>query len=239
MKDESKLNLGVIAARGGSKGLPRKNVRLLRGVPLIVYSVKAARESLLLHDFLVSTDDPSIADVARSAGANVPFLRPEELARDESSIWLAVAHAVEFWERTTGRRADAVVLLQATSPFRVAKDIDGAIEHFWHTDADLCVSAAPAHDNPYFNMVEEVPGANGLVQPCTEAMTNGSRRQDVRRVLSVNGAVYVVRPRLLPLENQFKVPRLAAYGMPTSRSIDIDSVEDFEFAEWLLSKRET
>ena len=219
--------------------MPKKNVRLLGGVPLIAYSVKAAQESRLLHDFLVSTDDRSIADIAKSAGANVPFLRPAELARDESSIWLAVAHAVEFWERTTGNQADAVVLLQATSPFRVAMDIDGAIQHFWNTDADLCVSAAPTHDNPYFNMVEEVPGTTGLVQPCTEAMTNGSRRQDARRVLSVNGAVYVVRPALLPLENQFKVARLAAYEMPISRSIDIDSVDDFGFAEWLLSKRET
>ncbi len=239
MKDGSRINLGIIAARGGSKGLPNKNIRLLGGLPLIAYSIKAAHDSCLLHDFLVSTDDPSIAETAKSAGANVPFLRPAELSGDESSIWMAVAHAVDSWERSSGSQVDAAVLLQATSPFRTGMDIDRAVEHFWDTGAELCLTAVAAHDSPYFNMVEEIPGPTRLVQPCTEAMKNGSRRQDARRVLAINGAVYVVKPSLLPLENQFKVARLAAHEMPVSRSIDIDSIDDLEFAEWLLSRRES
>ncbi len=236
--DSSKLNLGIITARGGSKRLPGKNVRPLGGVPLIVRSIRAAKNSRLLDDFIVSTDEPAIADISRSAGANVPFLRPQELATDEISIWLAVSHAAEFWERTTGRTADSVVLLQATSPLRTGEDIDGAIRRFWEMDADLCLSAAVTRDSPYFNMIEEAPGSTGLVQPCSAVMANGSGRKEARPVLVVNGAVYVVRRGLVPLKHQFKVGRLAAYKMPASRSIDIDTIDDFEFAEWLISRTE-
>lgn len=230
------MNLGVIAARGGSKGFPGKNLKVLAGRPLIAHSILAAQQSKLLDDCIVSTDDPAIADVARSAGANVPFLRPSELATDEISIWPAVLHAAEQWEHVRGRKVDAVVLLQATSPLRIAEDIDGCIARFWALGADLCSSAVAAHDSPYFNMVESIDGSLDLVRPCSSLMRDSARRQDAPPVYALNGAVYVARRNVLQsLQNQFRVERYVIYEMPRRRSVDIDGPEDLEFAEWLLS----
>ncbi len=231
------MNLGVIAARGRSKGFPGKNLRLLAGRPLIVHTILAARQSSLLNDCLVSTDDPAIADTARATGANVPFLRPPELATDEIPIWPAVLHATEQWERITGQVADGVVLLQPTSPLRTAEDIDGCIARFWELEADICCSVVASPDSPYFNMVEPVPGDPNLVRPCTSFMLDHSQRQEAPPVYAVNGGVYVIRRSVLQgLLNQFWVQRYVTYEMPRSRSVDIDGPEDLEFAEWLWSR---
>ena len=231
------MNIGVIAARGGSKGFPGKNLRLLAGKPLIVHSILAAQTSRFLNEFLVSTDDPAIAEVARTAGARVPFLRPAELATDEISIWPAVLHAAEQWERMAGRRADAVVLLQPTTPLRTGEDIDACLARFLETDADICVSVTAAHDSPYFNMVEPVPDAEGLFRPCSPVMLDHARRQEAPPVYALNGAVYVIRRSVLAtLENQFRVPRFTVYEMPRVRSVDIDEPEDLALAEWILSR---
>ncbi len=229
--------LGVIPARGGSKGLPGKNLRPLGGVPLIVYTIRAARESRLLADFLVSTDDLRIADVARAAGANVPFLRPMELATDGISLWPVVRHAVEHWEQTDGRPVSAVALLQPTSPLRTGDDIDRCILRFDELDADICATAVAAHENPYFKMVEVIPESPDFIRPCSPFMLKSSRRQDAPRVYALNGAVYVVRRSILStLENQFQVDRFAIFEMPPSRSVDIDSQDGLEFAEWILAR---
>ena len=231
------MNLGVIAARGGSKGFPGKNLRRLAGLPLIVHTILAAQQSRLLEEFLVTTDDPAIADTAREAGAPVPFLRPPDLATDDIPIWPAVLHATEQWEKTAGRVADAVVLLQPTSPLRTAGDIDGCITRFRDSEADICSSVTATHDSPYFNMVEPVPGDPDLVRPCTPLMTDRSRRQEAPPVYAVNGAIYVIRRSVLQsLQNQFRVGRYVAYEMPRTRSVDIDGPDDLEFAEWLLSR---
>jgi len=231
------VNLGVIAARGGSKGFPGKNLRRLAGLPLIVHTILAAQQSRLLEEFLVTTDDPAIADTAREAGAPVPFLRPPDLATDDIPIWPAVLHATEQWEKAAGRVADAVVLLQPTSPLRTAGDIDGCITRFRDSEADICSSVTATHDSPYFNMVEPVPGDPDLVRPCTSLMTDRSRRQDAPPVYAINGAVYVIRRSVLrDLQNQFRVGRYVAYEMPRTRSVDIDGPDDLEFAEWLLSR---
>jgi len=231
------VNLGVIAARGGSKGLPGKNLRPLAGLPLIVHTIRAAQGSHLLHELLVTTDDPAIADTAREAGAAVPFLRPPELATDAIPIWPAVLHATEQWEKLAGHAADAVVLLQPTSPLRTAADIDACIARFWESDADVCSSVVATHDSPYFNMVEPIPGSSDLVQPCTPVMADRSRRQEAPTVYAINGAIYVVRRVVLQgLQNQFRVGRYVAYEMPKERSVDIDGPSDLEFAEWLLAR---
>lgn len=231
------MNLGVIAARGGSKGFPGKNLRRLAGLPLIVHTILAAQQSRLLDAFLVTTDDPAIAAAAREAGAPVPFMRPPELATDNIPIWPAMLHAAEQWEKTAGRTADAVVLLQPTSPLRTAGDIDGCITRFRDSEADICSSVTATHDSPYFNMVEPVPGDPDLVRPCTSLMTDRSRRQEAPPVYAVNGAVYVIKRSVLQdLQNQFRVGRYVAYEMPRARSVDIDGPDDLEFAEWLLSR---
>ncbi len=228
--------LGVITARGGSKGLPGKNLRLLGGLPLITHTIRAARESRLLGELLVSTDDPKIAEVARGAGAKVPFLRPPDLASDEASVWLAVRHAVEYWERIESHPISAVGLLQPTSPLRTGSDIDACILRFRELDADMCATAVVSHDSPYFNMVEIVPGSAPFVRPCSPLMRNSFRRQDSPQVYALNGAVYIVRRSILDtFDNQFQVGRFAIVEMPRSRSVDIDSQEDFELAEWLLA----
>src|SRR3989337_3350204 len=161
--------LGVIPARGGSKGLPGKNLRLVAGVPLIVHTIRAARKSRLLSDFIVSTDDPAIAQVARAEGAKVPFLRPPDLAEDDVSMWPVVRHAVAEWERggEGEEAAEAVALLQATSPLRTAVDIDACIARFLELDAGICVTVFAAHDSPYFNMVEITAESAPYARPCS------------------------------------------------------------------------
>jgi len=216
--------------------LPGKNLLLLDGVPLIIHTIRAAKESRLLDEFLVSTDDVKIAEVARSARANVPFLRPSELAGDETPVWLAVRHAVEHWEGIEAHPISAVVLLQPTSPLRTGSDIDACILRFRELDADMCATAVLTHDNPYFNMVEATPGFFPFVRPCSPLMVNSFRRQDSPQVYALNGAVYVVRRSVLgTFDNQFQVSRFAIVEMPRSRSVDIDSEEDLQLAQWLLA----
>lgn len=230
--------LGVIAARGGSKGFPRKNLQLLAGVPLIVHSIRAAWESALLDDFLVSTDDPAIADVARAADAKVPFIRPAELATDDIAIWPAVRHAAEYWEGVTQQTLEAVALLQPTSPLRTGGDIDACIACFRELNADICATTVLAYDSPYFNMVEMTSSSAPFVRPCSAAMRNHVRRQSAPPVYAMNGAVYVIRRAVLStLENQFCIDRFAISEMPRTRSVDIDSTEDLELAECILSRR--
>lgn len=229
--------LGVVPARGGSKGLPRKNLRVLAGVPLIVHTVRAAQQSVYLSDFLVSTDDAATAEAARAAGAKVPFLRPAELAGDEIGVWPAVRHAVGYWEQTEGQSPETLVLLQPTSPLRTGADIDACISRFRELDADLCATGVRAHDSPYFNMVEPTVASSPFVRPCSPVMLTLDRRQVAPTVYALNGAVYVVRRAALTmLENHSSIERFAIYEMPPSRSVDIDSAEDLELAEWLLAR---
>lgn len=237
-----RVNLGVVVARGGSKRFPGKNLRHLGGRPLITYAVLAAQQSRLLHDFIVSTDDPAIAQVAQAAGAKAPFLRPPELAADDVPIWPVALHATREWEKLTGRPADAVVLLQATSPLRTSDDIDGSIRRFWDLEADVCASVVRSHDSPYFNMVAPCSPASDLVRPLTEEMCGRAYRWDDHPVYALNGAVFVYRPSILDgLTSQFRVGRYVVYPMPRCRSVDIDEPEDLELAEWYMrrSSRQT
>jgi CMP-N-acetylneuraminic acid synthetase len=228
--------VGVIPARGGSKGLPGKNVRMVGGVPLIVHAIRAARAATRLHDVVVTTDDPGIAEIARAAGVDVPELRPAALAGDEISVWPAIRHAVAGWESRAGMPADPVVILQPTSPLRTGADIDACIELWTQRRADICASAVRAHDSPYFNLVEPA-GDSRFVRPCLPSIRS-LNRQDTPPVYALNGAVYVVRRSILEsLENQFAIERFAIYEMPRHRSVDIDSAEDLEFAQWSFARQ--
>lgn len=236
MSSSRKAVLGVIPARGGSKGLPRKNIRSLRGLPLIAYTIRAAQESRLLTALVVSTDDAAIARAAREHGAEVPFKRPAAFATDKSSIWPAVLHACEFVEARRGRRFDAVALLQPTSPLRTGADIDGCIAKLWSAGADICVSVTPAVDSPYKTLVEPA-GKGPFMRPCSPIMKRLARRQDAPKVYRTNGGVYVVRRESLrTLKSQFELRRFAAYEMPMSRSIDVDTQEDLDLAAWWLER---
>lgn len=230
--------LGVIPARKGSKGVPKKNLRRLGGVPLILHAVRSALESRSLSDCLVSTDDAAMAAMARRAGVEAPFLRPAALAGDRSSLWSVVRHAVAFREKQRGSSFHAVVMLQPTSPLRTGRDIDDCVARFWSARAEVCATAFRSHDSPYFNMLECESPDRGLARPCTPFMRRHGRRQEAPPVYCLNGAVYVVERSFLErMRSQFDAKRYALSIMPRSRSVDIDTEEDFEWAEHCLKTR--
>lgn len=217
--------LALIPARGGSKGIPRKNVRPLGGKPLIAYTIEAALESSTVDDVVVTTDDEEIAAVAREHGAEVPFMRPAELAADESKTIDCVVHARDAL-RSMGREYDALVLLQPTSPLRAAGDIDEAAS-VWasHGRLGLC-SVSVVEENPF---LLRTLGEGGVVHP---VISHGStmRRQDVPTYYKVNGSIYINRFSELTLATSLN-DNPVGYVMPKGRSIDIDTLEDFRNAE--------
>lgn len=232
--------LAVIPARGGSKGLPGKNLRPLGGVPLIVHTIRAAQHCPALTDFLVSTDDPAIAAAARTAGAPVPFLRPAELAQDDSSTWPAVRHAVDHWEQRRDRRVDTVVLLQPTSPLRRPEDIVACLEGMEKAGADACLSATHATDAPTRHMVEFRSDSTGFIRWYFPSAAALHRRQDCPDAYRENGAVYAVRRQaLMSLESLADLQRVTLSEMPRSRSVDIDDEDDLALAEFWMHRLST
>jgi CMP-N,N'-diacetyllegionaminic acid synthase len=221
--------LGVIPARGGSQGIPRKNVHLLNGLPLIVYAIRAAQGSQHLSRFIVSTDNDEIADAARSAGADVPFMRPAALAQNTTPTAPVIQHAIMMLQPET---FDVVVTIQATAPLRTAADIDAAID-LLAGDFDSVVSVAevPHQFNP--NWIHQIDD-HELMPYIEGAPLKYTRRQDLPPVYYRNGAVYVTRCAALEAHNNLYGQRTAAYVMPPERSVNIDAPGDFVLAEYYL-----
>jgi len=226
--------LAVVPARGGSKGVPRKNIALLGGRPLLTYTVVAALATGdLLNEVVVSTDDEEIAEVARTAGASVPFLRPAELATDTARSVDVVRHAVDFVEDRDGIRLDWVLTLQPTAPFRSAADIEAA----------LSLAAADPDCDSVISVVEVVGShpvfvkklVDGYIEPFCVEEIEGTRRQDIDPpAFKRNGAIYLSRRALLDNgELRGRVQR--AYVMPAERSVNIDAPLDLIVAEALIS----
>jgi CMP-N,N'-diacetyllegionaminic acid synthase len=227
--------LAVIPARGGSKGIKDKNIRPLAGKPLIAFSIEAAKSSELLGDFLVSTDSKRIAEIARSLGAPVPFLRPASLAQDSSPTVDTLIHAVEWYEREKGRRVDAVAILQPTAPLRLGSDIDAALQIFFEGKARSlfsCFQETSSH--PLVMYIE----AEGLLKPLLSDHDAVVRRQDFPPVYVRNGAIYIASRELVIDERRIRDDRSMLYLMPRERSVNIDELDDFEEAERALAKRE-
>jgi N-acylneuraminate cytidylyltransferase len=220
--------LGLIPARGGSKGLPRKNVRPLAGKPLIAWTIEAARDSAYLDRVVLSSDDKEIIRVAQQWDCDVPFVRPAELASDEASGMAPVLHALEALPDYA-----LVVLLQPTSPLRIAADIDACIEACVERDAPACVSVSPASENPYWMFTL---GPKRVLTPLF-AGTLPERRQDLPAAYCLNGAVYVARTPWLRSSRDFISPATVAHVMPAERSADIDDAHDFEYVEFLMQAR--
>lgn len=217
--------LAVIPARGGSKGLPRKNVLPFAGRPLIAWSVQAALDSTGVTRTIVSTDDQEILEAAVAAGAEAPFVRPAALASDEATAMDVVHHAMQ-WAETQGPW-DYFVLLQPTSPLRTAADIDGCIELCRSRGAPAVVSVTPAPKSPYWMYGLDERGAlSRLFEPPEQA----ARRQDLPPAYLPNGAVYVASWAHLAGGGGFYDGALG-YVMPAERSVDIDSALDFLMAE--------
>jgi len=218
-----------IFARGGSKGLPGKNIRMLGGKPLIAYSIDIARANPRLAAVIVSTDDPAIAEAARAHGAEVPFMRPPELATDNAPEWLAWRHAVEWYRRERGD-FDIFLSLPATSPFRRQEDVDACLDLLaGDLGADGVITVRDAERSPYFNMVAlDAGGYAGLV---ILPEGNIARRQDAPVVFDVTTVAYAVRTAYILAGERLFDGRLRAVRVPAERALDIDTPYDFMLAE--------
>lgn len=219
--------LGLIPARGGSKGIPRKNIKLLGGRPLIEWTIEAALQARSLAAVVVSTDDDEIAAVARRAGADVPFVRPERLARDDTPGVDLVLHALEELPEF-----DAVVMLQPTSPFRSAADVDActALAQRLHAPAAVSVTAPAKHPYWMYRLDERQ-----RLQPLLDTPLI-PRRQDLPKVYALNGALYYAEASWLRQTRSFISTDTIAYVMPPERSHDLDLPTDWRVAEFLLSR---
>ena len=226
--------LAVIPARGGSKGIPRKNIHLLAGKPLITYTIEAALQSQHRLRVIVSTDDKEIAEVARTAGAEVPFLRPAELARDDTPTFPVVQHALHWLGQHDGYQPGLVVLLQPTSPLRRAEHINQALELLLSSGADSVVSLCEAEYSPYW--MKKVD-AEGRVNPFISMEEEYTRRQALPKVYRLNGAIFVTRSRVIIQGKRLLGDDTRAYIMDQGDSIDIDTELDFKLAELLIKER--
>lgn len=224
--------IATICARGGSKGVPGKNIRVLCGKPLIAHTIEVARRCRLIDRIIVSTDDPKIAEVAREYGAEVPFLRPKELAQDDTPKLPVIRHAVQFMETQEGYCPDIVVDLDATSPLRTEKDIEACIKMVRDEEANNVFSVTEAHRNPYFNMIEIV---DGKVRPVKEPDQPITRRQDAPQVYDENASIYVWKRDILMNNDSLYLDKTKIYLMPRW-AIDIDSETDFKFVEFTLRR---
>lgn len=216
--------LGLIPARGGSKGIPRKNVRLVRGKPLLAWTIEQGKRSKFLDRLVVSSDDTEIMSVAAECGCEVPFRRPPELAADDTPGVAPVLHALEHLPGF-----DYVVLLQPTSPLRLAEDIDGCIQLCVQRGAPACVSVTKCQEHPWLLFRLE---SNLSISPLLAEGSQIACRQQLPRFVRVNGAVYVARSEWLKESRSFFTPETIAYEMPLDRSLDIDTEADLRTLEF-------
>jgi CMP-N-acetylneuraminic acid synthetase len=227
--------LGIVGARGGSKGIPRKNVRSLCGKPLIAYAIEAARAAKQITRCIVSTDDPEIMDVARRWGADVPFQRPAEFATDASLQVDALIHAVATLSEQGDADYDVVAVIQPTSPLRTATDIDRAIEHMTATGADSVFTVAPI-GNVYPYLMCTLDGDRPVAYVDQPKILNN--RQAYPQAYIRNGAVYAVRRDVLLSRRTLIGDDCRAIVMPAERSVNLDSPLDWRLAEMLLQQAE-
>ncbi len=225
--------LGIIPARGGSKGIPHKNILDMQGKPLIAHTIEKAKQSRYIDRLIVSTDDPKIADVARSYGAEVPFLRPAELAADSSRAIDAIKHALVTMEDLDRKKYEYIVYLEPTSPNRSAEDIDDATDLFLHSDADSLASVVEATQyHPILMKTIE----NGYLKPIYKEEPEGMPRQEYTpRAYMRNGAVYIFRRKNV-LQRILWGQTILPYVMPIERSACIDDMNDWYLAEIWMQK---
>ena len=228
--------LATICCRGGSKGVPGKNIKLLDGIPLIVHTILQSQNSILIQDLIISTDDDQIAQIALKAGAKVPFNRPADLASDSSSKWPVFIHALEFYEKEYGVEVDYLVDLDVTVPLKTSLDIDGAIQMALdNPETEVVITGYEPERNPYFNMMEIRP--DGLAEIVKKSEKPIVRRQDAPEVYSLTPAAFVIKKSALYNYPHWSKAPCRIYPMPRERAIDIDSTLDFELIEFLMNKK--
>lgn len=226
--------VAFIFARSGSKGLPNKNIKLLADKPLIAYSIEQALATKRIERVIVSTDSKEIAKVALDFGAEVPFLRPNKLATDDSPEWLSWRHGLEYLRTSTGSLPQVMISLPPTAPLRNNQDIENCLNEFEKNDSDVVITVTDAHRNPYFNMVKT--NMDGSVDLVNNMKTRVSRRQEAPTLYDVTTLCYVAKPEFVLNHNSIFEGRVKSVHIPIERSIDIDSLLDFQIAEFLKSK---
>lgn len=231
MSIAEKTILAVIPARGGSKGIPGKNIAPVAGRPLLGWTLDAARTSQFVDRTLVSTDDPAIAAAARELGGEVPFLRPADISGDSASPMLAIDHALAWLKEHKQWQPDYVLLLQPTSPLRLAEDIDNACRLALEKDADAIVSVCEATPHPYLT---RTVAPDGRIDDFLKLPGGYPRRQDFPPVFALNGALYLAKRHILEEKGTFYTDRTFAYVMPVERSLDIDTPWELHLADLLL-----
>lgn len=220
--------LAIIPARGGSKGVPRKNIRSLAGKPLIAWTIEEAKKSSYIDRLILSSEDNEIINIAKEYGCEVPFVRPSEFAQDETSGIDPLLHALgELSEY------DYVISLQPTSPLRLAKDIDACVERMIATGSPACVSVTEPSNSPYW--MYTVNDKEKMV-PLIEQENLTVRRQDLPVVYALNGAVYIAEVDWLKQNKSFLTTETTAFIMPQHRSYDIDTEEDFLWCDLRMKK---
>lgn len=223
--------LFLIPARGGSKGVPGKNIKSLGGKPLINYALDAVKPLTTIENICVSTDAEDIKAVVEANGVSVPFIRPAYLAEDNSGTYEVCLHAIEFYEKQ-GRFFDVLVILQPTSPFRTTDNIREALQLFTN-ELDMVVSVKETKANPYTVLFEE-DNSGYLVK---SKQGNFTRRQDCPRVWEYNGAIYVINIESLKRSPLNQFTKIKKYVMEEAESVDIDTALDWEFSEFLINKK--
>jgi CMP-N-acetylneuraminic acid synthetase len=224
--------VAFIFARGGSKGLPGKNIRPLGGKPLIAWSIEQALSVTRIDRVIVSTDSEEIATVALAYGAEVPFLRPPELARDDSPEWLAWQHALNYMKENDGAMPTVMVSVPATAPLRSPTDIENCLDEYEKGNVDIVITVTDANRSPYFNMVKT--NADGTVELVIPPHSTITRRQDTPVVYNMATVCYVANPVFVMTHNATFEGRVKAVHVPTKRAIDIDTLLEFEIAEYFL-----
>ena len=227
--------LCTICARGGSKGVKNKNIRLLNGKPLIAYTIEQAKESKLFEHIVISTDSDDIAKVAKEYGAEVFFKRSPKLASDTAGKLDVIRDAFVRSEEYYNETFDYLVDLDATSPLRNVEDIINSFNLFKNNNYDNLITAMPSKKNPYFNMVEQ--DKDGRVYLSKKLDISIVRRQDAPKTYDMNASIYIWKREIILNKNSIFLENTGLYVMPEERSIDIDSELDFEFVEFLIRKR--
>ncbi len=229
---KNKTFLAIIPARGGSKGLPGKNIKKLCGKPLIAWSIEAGLKSNYLDEVVVSTDYENIAEIAKEYGATVPFLRPDYLASDTATSFDVVKHTIDFYKNELNREFDYIVLLEPTSPLREVSDIDRAIEILLESSADSIVGICKTEDqNPAFLIKKD---NNNYISGYENRDMKVLRRQDVDDIYFFEGTIYISQTKILLAKKTFYHESTIGYEVPKYKSLEIDDMNDFIMVEAIM-----
>ena len=229
---KNKTFLAIIPARGGSKGLPGKNIKNLCGKPLIAWSIESGLKSNYIDKVMVTTDDEEIATISKNYGADVPFLRPCEFSTDIATSFDVIRHTLNYYKNKLNKKFDYIVLLEPTSPLREVSDIDNAIEKLLNSTADSIVGICKTEDqNPAF-LVHKSP--NEYISGYEQKEMRVLRRQDIRNVYFFEGTIYISKTDILKEKETFYHSNTIGYVVPKYKSLEIDDMDDFIMVEAIM-----